>query len=162
MLIFGLVVFSFSLVIANLTVAVFGPVVAPINALVFIGLDLSLRDWLHVHLTKLQMVVLILGTSVVSYLLNPASGEIAAASFVAFALSSMVDWAVFDCLSHRTWQSRSNWSNTAGAAVDSVVFPTLAFGTFLPEIVALQFVAKVVGGFMWSLLFRPRGATHVS
>lgn len=162
MLILGLIVFSVSLVIANLTVAMFGPVVAPINAFVLIGLDLSLRDWLHVRLTKAQMAVLILGTSVVSYLLNPASGMIAAASFVAFALSASVDWWVFGQLNSRTWQIRSNVSNVAGAAVDSVVFPTLAFGSFMPEIVALQFVSKVFGGFMWSFLLRPRGATHVT
>ena len=112
MLILGLIVFSVSLVTANLTVAIFGPV--PINAFVLIGLDLSLRDWLHIHLTKTQMVALILGTSVVSYLLNPASGMVAAASFAAFALSASVDWLVFDRLRNSTWGVRSNFSNVAG------------------------------------------------
>lgn len=162
MLILGLIVFSVSLVTANLTVAIFGPVVAPINAFVLIGLDLSLRDWLHIHLTKTQMVALILGTSVVSYLLNPASGMVAAASFAAFALSASVDWLVFDRLRNSTWGVRSNFSNVAGAAVDSVVFPTLAFGALMPEIIALQFVAKVAGGFVWSFILRPRGATSVT
>jgi len=36
-------------------------------------------------------------------------------------------------------------------AVDSLVFPTIAFGAFLPAVIALQFVAKVGGGALWSL-----------
>jgi hypothetical protein len=34
--------------------------------------------------------------------------------------------------------------------VDSVLFPTIAFGAFLPAIVLGQFVAKVAGGAVWS------------
>ena len=40
------------------------------------------------------------------------------------------------------------------AARDSIVFPTLAFGLFMPEIVLGQFVAKFVGGFLWSLVLQ--------
>jgi uncharacterized PurR-regulated membrane protein YhhQ (DUF165 family) len=47
---------------------------------------------------------------------------------------------------------RSNISNVAGAAVDSLVFPTIAFGVLMPHIVAMQFFAKIAGGFIWSLL----------
>jgi hypothetical protein len=49
---------------------------------------------------------------------------------------------------------RANGSNVAGSAVDSIVFPTLAFGAFMPEIVLGQFVAKFVGGFLWSLVLQ--------
>jgi hypothetical protein len=34
------------------------------------------------------------------------------------------------------------------------VFPTLAFGSFMWTIVLGQFLAKTLGGFVWSLLFR--------
>ena len=33
---------------------------------------------------------------------------------------------------------------------NSIVFPTLAFGGFMPVIVLGQFAAKVLGGFLWS------------
>jgi glucose uptake protein GlcU len=42
----------------------------------------------------------------------------------------------------------------AGSAIASIVFPTLAFGVFMPEIVLGQFVAKFVGGFLWSLVLQ--------
>ena len=49
---------------------------------------------------------------------------------------------------------RINGSNVPSAAVDSIIFPTLAFGSFLWAIVLGQFLAKTLGGFVWSLLFR--------
>ena len=42
-----------------------------------------------------------------------------------------------------------------GAAVDSILFPTIAFGSFLPTIIALQFAAKVAGGALWSIAVKP-------
>ena len=42
----------------------------------------------------------------------------------------------------------------AGAAVDSLLFPTIAFGVLMPEIIALQFIAKVSGGAVWSFLLQ--------
>jgi uncharacterized PurR-regulated membrane protein YhhQ (DUF165 family) len=55
----------------------------------------------------------------------------------------------------KQWLVRANGSNVIGAAVDSIVFPTLAFGAFLPAIIALQFAAKVAGGLIWSIVMRP-------
>jgi uncharacterized PurR-regulated membrane protein YhhQ (DUF165 family) len=43
-----------------------------------------------------------------------------------------------------------NGSNVLSAAVDSVLFPTIAFGALLPVIVLGQFAAKVLGGAVWS------------
>jgi uncharacterized PurR-regulated membrane protein YhhQ (DUF165 family) len=93
---------------------------------------------------------LIAVASGVSYLLNPAAGAIALASFVAFALAMTADTIVYHYLRDKAWVIRSNGSNVAGAAVDSITFPTIAFGGLMPEIVALQFCAKVFGGGIWS------------
>jgi uncharacterized PurR-regulated membrane protein YhhQ (DUF165 family) len=84
-----------------------------------------------------------------TYALNPASGMIAVASSVAFTVASVVDWSVFARMKG-SWLRRANGSNVAGAAVDSILFPTLAFGALMPHIVAMQFVAKVAGGSVWA------------
>lgn len=65
--------------------------------------------------------------------------------------AALVDWATFTRL-RGSWLFRANGSNVAGAAVDSLIFPTLAFGVLMPHIVALQFVAKVAGGAIWAAL----------
>jgi queuosine precursor transporter len=130
MLIVAVAAYAAAIVAANLSVAAFGPAISPVNAFLFIGFDLALRDWLHIRL-------------------NPAAGIIAVASTTAFVAAAAVDWGVFAAVKG-SWLKRSNTSNVAAAAVDSLVFPTLAFGALMPHIVAMQFVAKVLGGALWT------------
>jgi len=150
------IIFITALVGANLLVVLFGPWFSLVNSFFLIGLDLSIRDKLHdswqTHL-PLKMGALIFASSGISYFLNPATGIIAIASFVAFALSMLADTLVYHFLKEKPWFIRSNGSNLAGSAVDSVVFPTIAFGVLMPEIIALQFIAKVTGGVIWSYFF---------
>ena len=154
-MILALITYAVAMTLANLLVATFGPSISPINAFFFIGLDLTLRDWLHVRLKTWQMGGLIVGTGALTYLLNPAAGMIAVASAVSFLMAALVDWAVF-VKTTGSWIKRANLSNTAGSAVDSVLFPTIAFGVLMTVIVVLQFLAKVAGGAFWSFIFQKK------
>lgn len=159
MLVLAISIYALAMTGANLSVAAFGPAVTPINAFVLIGLDLALRDWLHVRLRAWQMGALIAATGLLTLVLNPAAGTIAIASAAAFTAAALVDWAVFQRLITRSWTTRANGSNVAGAAVDSLVFPTIAFGALMPQIVLMQFVAKVLGGAFWTwVLSKTRAA----
>jgi len=155
----AVLVYAAAMALANLSVATWGPWVSPINAFVLIGLDLALRDWLHVRLKALQMGALIASTGLLTYALNPAAGMIAVASACAFSAAALVDWATFARL-RGSWLFRANGSNVAGAAVDSLIFPTLAFGVLMPHIVTLQFVAKVAGGAIWAFLLQRMTRTN--
>lgn len=152
----AVLIYVAAIVVANLTVAHFGPWFSAVNAFFLIGLDLALRDHLHDRWRGQMLWPRMLGmislAGVLSYLLNPATGVIAIASVVAFSASALVDATVYQAASGRSFMQRSNASNTAGALVDSIIFPTLAFGGLLPHIVAMQFVAKVAGGFAWTWL----------
>jgi uncharacterized PurR-regulated membrane protein YhhQ (DUF165 family) len=148
-LVFAIAVYTIAMTLANLSVAAFGPSVTAINAFVLIGLDLALRDWLHVRLKVWQMGALIAFTGALTFVLNPAAGQIAVASAVAFTAAALVDWGTFLKLKG-TWLIRANGSNVAGAAVDSLIFPTIAFGALMPQVVLAQFVAKVAGGALWA------------
>jgi len=150
-LLIAIAIYGSAMILANLSVAAFGPAVSPINAFFLIGLDLALRDWLHLRLKSWQMLALILATGLLTYVLNPAAGKIAIASACAFSAAALVDWATFFKLKG-SWLFRANGSNVAGAAVDSIIFPTLAFGALMPHIVAMQFVAKVAGGSIWAYI----------
>lgn len=149
-------VYAVAMTLANLSIAAFGPWVSPINAFIFIGLDLVLRDVLHEKLKPWQMGALIGATGLITYGLNPSAGMIAVASAVSFTAAAVVDWGVF-LKAQGTWFARSTKSNIAGAAVDSLVFPTVAFGVLMPHIVAMQFVAKVIGGAVWGYLIKRVG-----
>jgi len=145
----AVLIYAAAMTLANLSVAAFGPAISLLNAFVLIGLDLALRDWLHVRLKPWQMLALIVCAGMLTYALNPAAGKIAVASSAAFTAAALVDWLTFARL-RGPWLMRANGSNVAGAAVDSLIFPTLAFGALMPHIVALQFVAKVAGGALWA------------
>ena len=143
-----------SIVTANLLVAHYGPSVTVINAFALIGLDLVLRDYLHDawRSSRWPMLGLIAVGGVVSFAANPATGRIAVASSIAFTGLAVADWIAYRVLHSRPWLVRSNGSNVFGAAVDSILFPTIAFGVVLWPIVIGQFVAKVCGGAAWSLI----------
>lgn len=150
-MIFAIVIYAVAMTCANLSIAAFGPWVSPINAFFLIGLDLALRDWLHVRLRVWQMGALIAATGLLTYILNPSARHIAIASAVSFAVAALADWLTFTKL-QGSWLRRSMGSNVVGAAVDSLIFPTLAFGALMPAIVLMQFAAKAAGGAMWAAL----------
>lgn len=161
-----IVIYIAALVAANMAVAWLGPAAMPIVAFVLIGLDLTLRDRLHDRWQGRQlwprMLGLIATAGLLSYWLNPASGPIAVASVVAFALASVADAAAYHALSGRSWTVRANGSNFVGATVDSLVFPVLAFGAVLPSIVLAQLAAKVMGGMVWALVIARLGSARIS
>jgi queuosine precursor transporter len=159
---FACLIYVAAIVGANLSIAAFGPWVSPINSFLLIGLDLTMRDRLHdawggKHLWS-KMIGLIVIAGVVSYIVNPAAGQIAIASAVAFIVAGLVDAGTYHWLRSRAKTSgymvRVNGSNAAGALADSILFPTLAFGVFMPVIIAMQFAAKVGGGYVWSVILR--------
>jgi uncharacterized PurR-regulated membrane protein YhhQ (DUF165 family) len=155
-----------AVVVANLLVTAYGPSATIPAALVLVSLTLTARDVLHDRWTgralSLRLGALIAAGSILSYLLNAKAAQIAIASCAAFAASEAVDALVYHALRRRPVLARTNASNVAGALVDSVIFPTLAFGIFLPWVIAGQAAAKVVGGFAYSLLRRQRRAVVVA
>jgi queuosine precursor transporter len=154
------VIYLVAIVAANLLVATFGPSTTPYTAFLFIGLDLTCRDRLHESWQYKQlgtrMALLIVAGSVLSWLLNRNAGPIALASCVAFGAAATVDALAYHGLRWQPWAYKVNGSNILSAAVDSLLFPTLAFGTLLPAVVLGQFAAKVAGGLIWSVLLRRR------
>lgn len=141
------------MLLANLLVSKFGPAISPVLAFFLIGFDLSMRDWLQVRMRPWQMAGLIGASGLLTYALNPAAGMTAVASAVALTSAALVDWATFTRL-RGAWLFKANGSNVAGALVDSLIFPTLAFGALMPNIVAAQFMAKVAGGAVWAYVIK--------
>lgn len=147
-----------AIITANLLISHFGPAAAPVIAGVLIGLDIVARDRLHEqwhgnHLL-VKMGVLIGTGGLLSWLINPAAGDVALASTIAFLGAGTADALIY----HAAYEGgkvplqRINLSNVGAALVDSLLFFPVAFGTFPLVPMASQVVAKVVGGFLWSLL----------
>ncbi len=149
-----------AIVAANLVSTIWGAGASILNAFILIGLDLSCRDRLHEmwqgHLVR-NMAGLIAAGSLLSWGVNRDAGQIAVASFAAFALAATADTLVYQRLAGHPRLTKMNGSNVFSAAVDSIAFPALAWGfPLLVPVMAGQFLAKVGGGFLWSLVLARR------
>jgi queuosine precursor transporter len=148
--------FLAAIITANLSSTYFGSKASIINAFLFIGFNITCRDKLHEvwHKNGLvyKMALLLLSGSAISYLINADSGMIAIASFIAFVLSTLADTLIYSVLFKRSKIIKINGSNIASSLIDSITFPTIAFGAFMPLIILGQFLTKMFGGFIWSLI----------
>lgn len=153
---------------ANLIVAKYGPEASIWCAFVLVAVTFVVRDRLHDRWEGRgrwwRMAALIAAGGALAWLAclvggalewipSPdEAGRIGVASCVAFAAAESVDALVYHSLRARAWLERCNASNLVGAAVDSIVFPTIAFGGVLWAVSFGQFTAKVAGGLLFSLL----------
>lgn len=153
-----MVLYLAAIVAANLTTTHFAgrghPEASVYTAFALVALDLVIRDVLHDWWRGWRRVAglagLVLAGSVLAYAANPDSAEVAKWSALAFAAAMTVDGLVYHAVRRLPWLERSNLSNIAGAATDSIVF---CAGLGFPVIVAFgQFSAKVAGGVLFALV----------
>lgn len=141
-----------TVVAANWAIATFGfvPVgfglVAPAGVY-FAGLAFGLRDVVHDTLGRLAVFGCIAAGGLLSLAVSPA---FAVASAVAFTVSELADFAVYEPLRERQWATAAAASNVVGAVVDSIIFLWLAFGTL--EHLTGQVVGKLWMGALGVLL----------
>lgn len=150
-----------AIIAANLTLSHFGPSWITINAFLLIGLDLITRDRLADFwgTTRwLKMGLLIAAGGALSYYVNRNAATIAEASTISFAAAELVEATLYHVLRRQRWAERAPKAAALAAVVDSVVFPTLAFGTFAFTTSFTQFCAKLAGACVWTFVlarYRP-------
>ena len=115
---------------------------APSGVLV-IGIALVLRDFVQLTMGPRWTVGAILAGAAVSALVAPPA--LVVASGVAFLLSELADMAVYTPLRERRLGLAVLASGIAGAAIDSVVFLWLAFGS-------LAYLDGQIVGKLWASL----------
>lgn len=146
-----------SIAVANLLTAS-DPSWVYVNAFVLIGLDLTTRDVLDDRWGRrrpLYLGLLVLAGASIAYVANDDAQRVAVASAVAFGAAFLTDSLVYARVRSRPWIERANISNMPSAAVDSIVFPLLAFpGPLDWKVVVGLAGAKIGGGAMWSLLLQ--------
>ena len=145
-------IFLAAIVAANLALTHWGPSAIIPNAFFLIGLDLVTRDrladfWGTTRWAK--MLALIAAGGLLSYWLNRNAATIAVASVVAFSAAELAEALAYHFLRHRPWTERAPKAALVGAAVDSLLFITIAFGFSLSTSFA-QFAAKLAGAVVWT------------
>lgn len=127
-----------------------GPCLIPVapglmapSGVLMIGLALVLRDAVHSLLGIRWAVAGIAAGVALSFFVAPPA--LAIASAAAFALSELADLSVYSPLRRRSLVLAVLASGTVGAAVDSIAFLWLAFGS-------LDFLAGQIVGKAWATL----------
>jgi hypothetical protein len=153
-----ILVFTYLLAIisANLIVSHFGTIAVLPVGFCLVGFDITTRDLLHEVWVKkrwLKLGCLVAVGSLLSWILNSSSGQIALASFIAFASAGVLDTLTYAILHNKVYLIKVNGSNLISSLADSTLFLTIAFG-FTPLLILEQFIVKFIGGFAWSLIVR--------
>lgn len=141
---------------ANLLVNHYGPSWSPYIAFFLVAAALIFRDQFADLVGPrriLAQAVLIGAGAGLTFLLNQNAVQIAKASVIAFAASESVEGTLYYMMRKRPWMERAPLSACAGAAVDSVLFISIAFGFSLP-IAFAQWTAKCWGGWLWARVIK--------
>ena len=151
----ALLVYILTVVFANISVA-FAPWMVYVNALVFIGLDLTLKDYFQVRLPPYALVLIVLTGSIITFLINVQFLPIAIASTAAFSVAFTIDFIVFHLLRKHVWY-RVLLSNAFGSFADSFVFIFLAPFPFSWTMVLLTAALKIIGGSISAYILIKKG-----
>lgn len=138
-----------------------GPCLIPVapgmtapSGVLLIGAALALRDAVQEALGRTWVLGLVIAGAAISFLLG--SPALALASAIAFLLSELADFAVYDRLRKRGLALAVLLSGIVGAVFDSLLFSWLAFGTvgWAPGLILAKLYASV--GYAAWLLYRKR------
>ena len=131
-----------------------GPCLIPVapglmapSGVLMIGVALALRDALHERVGRGLVAALIVAGAALSLAFSPPA--LAVASAIAFLLSELLDFAVYDRLRRRGLAWAVLLSGAAGAVIDSLLFSWLAFGT--PKWAAGLILAKMYASLLFAL-----------
>lgn len=141
---------------ANWAIKQFGPIpvgfgyMAPAGVFLA-GLAFTLRDLLHESGGRWWVLGAIASGAALSAALEP---RLAVASGIAFGLSELADWIVYEPLRQRGWLKAVAASNVVGIVVDSALFLWLAFGSldFLPgQLLAKGYMTAIAVVILWRI-----------
>lgn len=123
---------------------------APSGVLV-IGAALALRDAVQEVMGRAWVAGLIVAGAALSLAFSPPA--LAVASAVAFLLSELADFAVYDRLRKRALWAAVIASGVVGAIADSLLFSALAFGTvkWAPGLILAKIYASALfAAWLWA------------
>lgn len=130
--------------LANVLVSMFGVWVTPLNSLFIIAADMVMRDRIQYDSGFMVAMFACLMAGTATVLISPGSEMIAIASFSSVVLAGSGSAIVFHFKSGGFY-SKALPANICAAAIDSVAFPVIAFGSVMYDVSIAQFAAKTAG-----------------
>lgn len=145
-----------AIVVSNMAVAHFGQPALILTAWVLIPFDFVARDILHGRwkgrrLWPRMMLLLAVGGAI-TIALNTGAMRVALASVAAFGLGVTINTILYQLFDALPRFRRMTYSNAVVSAVDSLVFPLLAFGAVSVTLSLAQCLSKALGAVVWAYI----------
>lgn len=156
------ITYVLSIVAVNYGFTVFPPMQLPTGHMwppmsLAVGFIFVIRDFAQREVGHRILVAMLVG-GIISWFM--ASPDVTVASVAAFAVSELLDWAVYS-FTHYPFSQRILLSSIISTPIDSAVFLGM-IGLFSLPGVILMTASKLVGAFVIFLLVRQREATQLN
>lgn len=140
-------------VLSNFIVLWFGPLGLIFTALFLIPFDFVIRCLFHEQWKGWELFLklgsLVAVASLLTYLINHESKNIAIASMVGFLCAQITAGIFYQLTIKKPFFIKVNGSDAIGIIFDSIVFQLIAFGIITPQITLSQITMKIFGGIVW-------------
>ena len=144
-------------VFSNFIVLWFGNIGLIFTALFLIPFDFVIRCFFHESWKGFELIwklgLLVLTASVITYILNRDTLNIAYASCFGYISAQLVAGIFYQIFINKSYFIKVNGSDAVGILIDSIIFQLVAFSFISVEITISQFLLKLTGGFFWYWVF---------
>lgn len=140
-------------VIINLIVNHCGPWVIPVTTVAAVCVNMMIRDFLLYDGGLKWSATTCAAAGAITVMINYDAGMVAMASFVAVVSGALISGGVYRVLPG-DFDSKRWPANIASAIGDALIFPTLSFMAFMPEISAMQFISKMAAVTVITIIMR--------
>jgi uncharacterized PurR-regulated membrane protein YhhQ (DUF165 family) len=138
---------------ANFIVLWFGASGLIFTAIFLIPFDFVMRCMFHEQWKGIELILklgaLVCVSSLITYLINRNTQEIALASLGGFISAQIVAGVFYQSLIKKSYFVKVNGSDSLGIIIDSLIFQIIAFGVITPSITISQILLKIAGGLFW-------------
>lgn len=140
-------------IFSNFIILWFGPKGLIFTSLFLIPFDFVLRCMFHEQWKGKELVLklgsLVIAASLITYLINKQSINIALGSAFGFISAQIIAGLFYQAFIKRNYFIKVNGSDLVGIISDSIVFQLIAFSFVDIKISLGQIVLKMVGGLFW-------------
>jgi uncharacterized PurR-regulated membrane protein YhhQ (DUF165 family) len=124
-----------------------------ITAIFLIPFDFVMRCMFHEQWKGKELILklgaLVFTASLITFLINQNSINIALGSMIAFASAQLLAGIFYQIFIKKSFFVKVNGSDAVGILIDSVIFQIIAFGVIDFNITISQFALKIIGGLFW-------------
>lgn len=139
--------------IVNLIVYYCGAWVIPITTSVCVAANMMLRDRVFCGKGLKFSAAIAAAAGLCTFAFNHAALSVAVASFTAVVAGAFVAGSVFKLLKSKVSIEKARpIANTCSAITDSLIYPTIAFMTFLPFVSMEMFASKFLSVLLYTFI----------